>query len=42
MRECATDAATTPSTGGSRRTADPEASEPLTFDELEKLFLSLS
>jgi len=42
MRDCATDAATSARPDGSRRAADADASEPLTFDELEKLFLSLS
>ncbi|MFE6255096.1 metal-sensitive transcriptional regulator [Agromyces sp. NPDC057865] len=42
MRDCATDAATPARSGGARRADGAEASEPLTFDELEKLFLSLS
>jgi DNA-binding FrmR family transcriptional regulator len=41
MRDCATDAAT-PAPAGSARRGGDEASDPLTFDELEKLFLSLS
>ena len=43
MRDCATDAATPDRAGGSRRAdADAEASDPLTFDELEKLVLALA
>lgn len=42
MRDCATDAAASAPSAASRRTEDAEASERLTFDELEKLFLSLS
>ena len=39
MRDCATDAATPARSGGARRV---DGKERLTFDELEKLFLSLS